>query len=63
MIDPDRDDYDPMVVAAANRQVVRLRNGFTGRLVYWSKTENSATVVIDNRHLRVPKNEIVRVVK
>jgi len=62
-VEVEHEDYDPMVVAAANRQVVRLKNGFTGRLVYWARVGNNATVVVDGRHLRIAKDEIMYVVQ
>jgi hypothetical protein len=63
MTETIRDDYDPLIVAAANRQIVRLTNGLTGRLIYWSKSADSATVVIGGRHVRITKDQIMCVVQ
>jgi hypothetical protein len=52
------DDYDPFIAAAANRQPVRLTDGLTGRLVYWSRKGDNATVVVNGRHVRILKDDI-----
>ena len=52
-----------MVAVAANRQIVRLKSGFSGRLVYWSTGSDSATVVVGGRHLRVSKDDILCIVQ
>ena len=56
-------DYDPMVMVAANRNLVRLKDGRYGRLVWWSTTNDLATVHADGKHLRISKDEVVAVVQ
>ena len=57
------EDYDPFIAVAANRQFVQLSDGTTGRLVYWSRTDDHATVVINGRHVRVAKDDIACVIQ
>jgi len=54
-------DYDPMIAVAANKTVVSLADGRRGRLVYWARRGEQATVVIEGRHVRVHKTEVATV--
>ena len=58
-----REDYDPMVLVAANRGLVRLYDGRIGRLVWWSTNSNSATFTYEGRHWKILKDEVEEVVQ
>jgi hypothetical protein len=53
--------YDPMVVVAANRGLVRLYDGRVGRLIWWSTTQDSATFLCDGKHWKILKDEVEEV--
>ena len=52
-------EYDPMVVVAANRQVIALKDGTIGRLVYWSTKDDQATILTGGRHVRFHKDDLL----
>ena len=52
-------DYDPMVAVAANRQVIVLKDGRIGRLVYWSTKDDNATIYTAGRHVRFHKDDLL----
>lgn len=54
---------EPFIVVAANRGLVRLRDGRVGKLVWWSAREDSCTVVINRRHIRLNKKEVVKILQ
>ena len=56
-------EYDPMVVVAANRSLVRLKDGRVGRLVWWSTNHDLATIYADGKHLRISKDEVAEIVQ
>jgi hypothetical protein len=58
----DTSTYEPFIVAAANRQMVRLHDGRTGRLIWWSKHGESATVIIAGRHIRIHHHDLAEIV-
>ena len=63
MSESETREYDPMVVVAANRSLVRLRDGSVGRLLWWSTTSDLATVYADGKHRRVSKDEVTEIVQ
>jgi hypothetical protein len=54
--------YDPMVVVAANRQTIRLKSGFTGKLIWWSPGKGTGTVIVGGRHVSIKHADILCVV-
>lgn len=56
-------DYEPMVAVASNRQVVRLKDGRTGRLIFWSIKTDDATVYMNGRHVGIKHDDILCVVQ
>jgi hypothetical protein len=59
----DTREDDPMVVAAANRLTVRLRNGRHGKLVWWSAGNDKGTVVVGGRHVKITSADILCLVQ
>lgn len=53
-----KQDFDVMVLAAANRQMVRLRSGFYGRLVWWQAGADKGTVLVGGRHKKITTEDI-----
>jgi len=56
-------EFDPMVLVAANRQVVRLRDGRVGRLIFWSTHGESMTVYREGRHYKYKKQDLLGVLE
>jgi hypothetical protein len=52
-----------MVAVAANRQMVRLRDGRIGRLIFWDVKSNNATIYSAGRHLPIIKDDVVAVIQ
>ena len=63
MIDATDPSFDPMILVAANRGMVRLKNGMCAKLIWWSKVDDTAVLHFNRMNVPCKKSDIEAVVQ